>query len=109
MKTVISGRLIKKPELKRVVLKDGAEEVVCDYSLWVSDASAPVRTGSDGKPHKADIPFSCTAWGDNAREIAEKGAGDILTGSYTMRYPASRYRETNRISGICDPQDRSGE
>ena len=92
MKTVISGRLIKKPELKRVVLKDGAEEVVCDYSLWVSDASAPVRTGSDGKPHKADIPFSCTAWGDNAREIA-----------------ASRYRETDRISGICDPQDRSGE
>ena len=50
MKTVISGRLIKKPELKSVVLKDGREEVVCDYSLWVSDASAPVRTGSDGKP-----------------------------------------------------------
>lgn len=93
MKTVISGRLIKKPELKRVVLKDGreeVEEVVCDYSLWVSDASAPVRTGSDGKPHKADIPFSCTAWGDNAREIAEKGAGDILTGSYTMRYSEIR-------------------
>lgn len=90
MKTVISGRLIKKPELKRVVLKDGAEEVVCDYSLWVSDASAPVRTGSDGKPHKADIPFSCTAWGDNAREIAEKGAGDILTGSYIMRYSEIR-------------------
>lgn len=93
MKTVISGRLIKKPELKRVVLKGGreeVEEVVCDYSLWVSDASAPVRTGSDGKPHKADIPFSCTAWGDNAREIAEKGAGDILTGSYTMRYSEIR-------------------
>ena len=90
MKTVISGRLIKKPELKRVVLKDGREEAVCDYSLWVSDASAPVRTGSDGKPHKADIPFSCTAWGDNAREIAEKGAGDILTGSYTMRYSEIR-------------------
>lgn len=90
MKTVISGRLIKKPELKRVVLKDGREEVVCDYSLWVSDAAAPVRTGSDGKPHKADIPFSCTAWGDNAREIAEKGAGDVLTGSYIMRYSEIR-------------------
>lgn len=96
MKTVISGRLIKKPELKRVVLKDGREEVVCDYSLWVSDASAPVRTGSDGKPHKADIPFSCTAWGDNAREIAEKGAGDVLTGSYTMRYSEIRPAGTEK-------------
>lgn len=86
MKTVLSGRIIQKPELKHVVLEDGREEVVCNYSIWVADPTAPVRMGSDGKLHKVDIPFSCTAWGDNARAIAEKNSGDVLTGSYTMRY-----------------------
>lgn len=90
MKAVLSGRLIKKPELKNIVLQDGREEVVCNYRLWVADPSAPVRTGSDGKPHKADVPFSCTAWGDNARAVAAKNAGDLLTGSYTMRYSEIR-------------------
>ena len=97
MKAVLSGRLIKKPELKNIVLQDGREEVVCNYRLWIADPSAPVRVGNDGRSHKADIPFSCTAWGDNARYVAAKNPGDILTGSYTMRYSEIRSEGSNKM------------
>ena len=86
MKTIISGRLITDPEIRDVQLKDGSNTKVCNYRLWVSDPAAPAVEGENGKEYKRDVPFSCTAWGDNAEKIAAKKAGDTITGSYTMRY-----------------------
>ena len=101
MKTIISGRLIKTPEMKKVNLKDGRMEFVCDYAIWVADPAAPKQTAADGKEYTRDVPFSCTAWGSNAYHVSQMKAGDILTGSYTMR--AKEIKPGNSDKTIVQP------
>lgn len=86
MKTVISGRLIEEPELRKVKLSDGTEMEVCNYEIWVADPTAPTLKAKNGREYKRDVAFRCTAWGENAKAIAELEKNSTLTGSYVMKY-----------------------
>lgn len=103
MKTVISGRLIEDPEIKTVTLADGNEVDVCNYQLWVSDPTAPTVEGKSGREFTRDVAFNCTAWGDNAKEVAALKKNSVLTGSYVMKYNEGK---ANYVVKRIDPENK---
>ncbi|MCU7378901.1 single-stranded DNA-binding protein [Clostridiales Family XIII bacterium ASD5510] len=111
MKQIISGKLAKTPTLKKIPNKEGGEERVANFTIFVFDPNAPRVERPDGSTYRKGIPFHCTAWGENADYVAGKKAGEQLTASATVRYneyprkDGSKLVEANYVIKRIDPQN----